>query len=161
MSDQQISLPVPSDLQAGAHGLQVVHKLLLGSPPPGTPHRGFESNVATFVLRPRITCRLSRPLVPDPQGGAPLPALQLNVDLPVGKDQRVALLLNSVPGRTFRTRIVSLSPPRPTGLPSRLPSRYRRVTAGEYFLRMQIDGAESPLDLDPASSNFGPTVTLP
>ena len=33
--------------------------------------------------------------------------------------------------------------------------------AGQYFVRLQIDGAESPVDLDPASVTFGPTVTLP
>jgi hypothetical protein len=35
------------------------------------------------------------------------------------------------------------------------------VPAGQYFLRLQIDGAESPVVLDPASVDFGPTVTLP
>jgi hypothetical protein len=35
------------------------------------------------------------------------------------------------------------------------------VAADEYFVRVQIDGAESPLDLDPASGGFGPKVTFP
>ena len=99
MSDRQISLPVPSDLRAGAHGLQVVHKLLLGSPPPGTPHRGFESNVATFVLRPRMTPPIGKTTVPDPQGGAPLPALHVDVDVPVGKDQRGGAAAQQCTGR--------------------------------------------------------------
>ena len=159
ISDRQISLPVPADLRGGAHGLQVVHKLLLGSPPPGTPHRGFESNVATFVLRPRITLPIGQTTMPDPQGGAPLPALQVDVDVSVGKDQRVALLLNSVPGGTSAAySFVAL--PRPADGNS-VTVATPGVAAGEYFIRVQIDGAESPLDLDPASSNFGPKVTLP
>jgi hypothetical protein len=31
----------------------------------------------------------------------------------------------------------------------------------KYFIRVMIDGAESPLDLDPTSSTFGPVVTIP
>ena len=37
-------------LRSGVHGVQVVHELLMGSPP--VPHRGFESNVAAVVLHP-------------------------------------------------------------------------------------------------------------
>ena len=35
------------------------------------------------------------------------------------------------------------------------------VPAGQYFVRLQVDGAESVLDLDTISPSFGPTVTLP
>lgn len=155
----RITLPVPGDLQAGARALQVIHKLLLGSPPPGTPHRGFESNVAPFVLRPQINLPIVKTNAPDPQGGPPLPALELTVDLTVGKEQRVVLLLNStaagsapsysflLPPRLADTNIVTIPVP--------------GAAAGEYFVRLQIDGAESVVDLDPASANFGPTVTLP
>jgi Pvc16 N-terminal domain len=157
ISDKQITLAVPTDLQAGARGLQVIQKLLLGSPAPGTPHRGFESNVATFVLRPRITLPVVKTTLPDPQGGAPLPALQVTVDLTVGKNQRAVLLLNST---TTSASGNFLTPPRAadgTSLTIAIPG----VPAGQYFLRLQIDGAESPVVLDPASVDFGPTVTLP
>jgi hypothetical protein len=157
ISDKQITLAVPGDLQAGPRGLQIVQKLLLGSPPPGTAHRGFESNVATFVLRPRIALPIVKTTVPDPQGGAPLPALQLTVDVTVGKNQRAVLLLNATAGSASHS---FLAPPRPadgTSLTIAIPA----VPAGQYFIRLQIDGAESPIDLDPASVNFGPTVTLP
>jgi Pvc16 N-terminal domain len=159
VNQQQISLTVPPDLQAGARGLQVMQKLLMGSPAPGIPHRGFESNVATFVLRPRITLPIVKTTLPDPQGGAPLPALQLNVDVPVGKDQRVALLLNSVPGPS-PTAYSFLALPRAADSNS-ITIAAPGVAAGQYLIRIQIDGAESPLDLDPTSVNFGPAVTLP
>ena len=159
VGETRIALPVPGDLQAGARALQIIHKLLLGSPPPGTPHRGFESNVATFVLRPQINLPIVKTTAPDPHGGPPLPALQLTVDLTIGKEQRVVLLLNStaagsalsysflLPPRLADTNVVTVPIP--------------GAAAGEYFVRLQIDGAESALDLDPASANFGPTVTLP
>jgi hypothetical protein len=35
------------------------------------------------------------------------------------------------------------------------------VTTGiTYFVRIQIDGAESALDLNPASATYGPLVTI-
>ncbi len=157
VSDKQITLAVPADLQAGARGLQVIQKLLLGSPPPGAPHRGFESNVATFVLRPRITPPIVKTTLPDPHGGAPLPALQVTVDLTVGKNQRAVLLLNAAAGAAAHS---FLAPPRAAD-GSTLTMAIPGVPGGQYFLRVQIDGAESPVDLDPASVNFGPTVTLP
>ena len=54
VAPERILLPMPAGLRPGVHALQVMQRILMGSPPPGTPHRGFESNVATFVLRPRI-----------------------------------------------------------------------------------------------------------
>jgi len=30
----------------------------------------------------------------------------------------------------------------------------------KYFIRVTVDGAESPLDLNPQSPTFGPTVTI-
>ena len=158
ISDTKILLPIPSTLQAGAHGLQVIQKLLMGIPP-GTPHRGFESNVATFVLRPRIVLPIVKTTVPDPGGGPALPALQVTVDVTVGKSQRVALLLNSTSGVNPDAHSF-LSPPRTadaTSVTVAIPG----VAAGTYLIRLQIDGADSPLDLDPLSVNFGPTVSLP
>jgi hypothetical protein len=159
VSESQMTLAVPADLRAGTHGLQVIHKLLMGIPAPGTPHRGFASNVGTFVLHPQIVLPIGKTTVPDPQGGAPLPALQLNLDVMLGKSQRVALLLNST-AAVNSTALSFLAPPRSadsTSVAIAIPG----AAAGQYFVRMQIDGAESPLDLDPSSVNFGPTVNLP
>jgi hypothetical protein len=156
VGEKQIVLALPAGLHAGAHGLQIVQKMMLGTPP--APHRGVESNVATFVLRPRITLPLVKTTVPDPQGGPALPALQTAVDVTVGKDQRVVLLLNSSAAGGAAHSF--LAPPRTADATSAtiaIPG----ATAGQYFVRLQIDGAESPLVLDPTSPNFGPTVTLP
>jgi hypothetical protein len=159
VGEKRITLPVPGDLQAGARALQIVHKLLLGSPPPGTPHRGFESNVATFVLRPQINLPIVKTTVPNPQGGPPLPALQLTVDLTIGKEQRVVLLLNSTAAGSALSYSFLLPPRLADANVVTIPMP--GAAAGQYFIRLQIDGAESALDLDPASTSFGPTVTLP
>ena len=159
VGEKRITLPVPGDLQAGARSLQVVHKLLLGTPAPGTPHRGIESNVATFILRPQINLPIVKTTAPDPQGGPPSPALQLTVDLTIGKEQRVALLLNATaPGSALSYSF--LLPPRLADA-NVVTIPIPGAAAGQFFVRLQIDGAESALDLDPLSANFGPTVTLP
>ena len=62
----------------------------------------------------------------------------------------MALLLNSVPGGTS-TAYSFVAPPRPADGNS-VTIATPGVAAGEYFIRMQIDGAESPLDsIRPAS----------
>jgi len=111
------------------------------------------------VLHPQIVLPIGKTTVPDPQGGAPLPALQINLDVTLGKSQRVALLLNST-AAVNSTALSFSAPPRSadsTSVAIAIPG----AGAGQYFVRMQIDGAESPLDLDPSSVNFGPTVNLP
>ena len=52
ISDNELVFKIPPSLSAGIHGVQVIHKNDMGSPP--EPHRGVESNVAAFVLSPDI-----------------------------------------------------------------------------------------------------------
>ena len=148
VSEREVTLAIPVGTRAGAHGLQLLHKLLLG-PEPKSLHRGFESNVATFVLTPRIT------------GLAAVagPALNVNVDVIVGKDQRVSLLLDGTAAANPPSASL-LARARP-GDTSSVVFDVDDVAAGQYFARVQIDGAASPLDLVQGSPTFGPTVTLP
>ena len=122
-------------------------------------HSGFESNVSTFVLMPRISLPITPATVADPGGGAALPALKVDLDVIVGADQRVVLLLNSTPaGNSLAYSFVA---PARSADASSVTIAIPNVAAGEYFIRVQIDGAASPLELDPANLNFGPTVTMP
>jgi hypothetical protein len=157
ITDSQVTLPVPAGTRAGVQGLQVIQKLSVGTPP--SPHRGFESNVASFVLRPRITGPATKTTVPDPRGGPPVPALKVDVDVTIGADQRVALLLNSTPsGNSLAYSFVGPARSSNTSSPT---IATPNVAAGEYFLRVQIDGAASPLELDPLNPKFGPRVSMP
>jgi hypothetical protein len=156
VSNERIKIALPGALQSGVRTAQVIHDFKFNTP---EDHRGFESNVAPFILRPQIVLPIVKTTVPDPLGGPPLPALQLTSDVTIGKNQRVAVLLNSTaavnpPAYSF------LAPSRgadSTSVTIAIPG----ADAGQYFVRLQIDGAESSLDLDPGSSSFGPTVTLP
>ena len=149
--DTAIVLPVPAGLRAGVLGLQVVQQVLMGTPP--APHNGFESNVAPFVLHPVITPQN----VTDAQ-------IIVNITPAVLQGQRVALLLNeatSPPPAAPAAYRFSLPPLAADANP--LTFEISNVKGGgtTYFMRVTVDGAESPLDLDPASATFGPMVTMP
>jgi hypothetical protein len=153
VSEREIRIPLtsppfpPAGVRAGAQGVAVVHPLLMGLPP--VEHTGFESNVAAFVLSPTIVAANA----PDAQH------VNVTVSPPVGAGQRTTLLLNRVPGGP-PTAHAFVNPPAPTDSTA-IAFTITGVAAGAYFIRIQVDGAESPLVLDPASPAFGPTVTIP
>jgi hypothetical protein len=143
---QLSSPPLPAGaLRAGVQGVQVVHHLLMGTPL--VPHRGVESNVAAFVLHPTIA--------PGPVTSS---LVTLTVDPPVVQGQRLVLLLNE--RVTMAPAAYTFTDKQPaTG--STVQITIGGVKPAEYFLRLQVDGAESPVDLDPGSPTFGPKVTIP
>jgi hypothetical protein len=166
VSDAQISLPLPSlpmgTLRAGVQGIQVLHQIPMGTPP--LPHRGFESNLAAFVLRPAI----SAVNVANVQGSGDAPrATDLTVQLTptLGAAQRVIVLLNAMadeaPAAYTFTASARIADANAVTIP------ISGVRAGAYVVRVQVDGAESPLivDTDPNSPTFnrfiGPQVTIP
>jgi len=156
VSDTQISVVPPPGLFAGVNTVQVIHPLDFGTGSPSEPHRGFESNVAAFLLRPRIDTEL--PDMPRMQVQQHT-TLTLAVTPAVGRSQQATLLLNDlaiaaglVP-RPDPTR--SLDFPIPADFPP-----------GIYLVRLRVDGAESPLlvDNDRASPTYnqyiGPKIKI-
>jgi hypothetical protein len=110
--------------------------------------RGVESNVAAFVLAPKIK---TTPIPDTP----PNSTLQLEITPSVGRTQRVALLIGD--------QTISISP-RPLGDPDPaatlsfpIPSNF---LTGTYLLRVQIDGAESPLEVDGTGLFVSPTIKI-
>lgn len=153
VSDTEVRVPLTTPpfpagaLRAGVQGVAVVHPLLMGSPP--LEHAGFESNVAAFVLRPRVTAVAA----PDSTH------VNVTVDPEVQIGQRAVLLLDRVPPALPSTHSFTNHP---AGASTTTPGFViAGVAAGEYYVRIQVDGAESPVVLDPASPAFGPTVIVP
>ena len=152
LNNDQIEVTLPAGLLAGVNTVQVVHSLDFGTP--NEPHRGFASNVAAFMLAPQITTA-------TPITVARGNTLTLSVTLPVGRSQRVALLLGertiSIPDRP------ASDPATTTNLDFPIPADF---PTGTFLLRVQVDGAESPLTIDttpgsPTLNQFnGPTVTI-
>lgn len=152
VSDTRVSVRLatppfePGELRAGVQGVQVVHELHLGTP--GDPHRGVESNVCPFVLRPRVDAVSAT-------------ATEVTVDVtpPVGSKQRVRLLLNArtAPSEVAFTFALASRDTETTSLTVPITG----VAGGHYLVRVQVDGAESLLETDPSSPGFGPLVTVP
>jgi Pvc16 N-terminal domain/IPT/TIG domain len=146
LSDSQLEVTVPTALLAGVNTVQVVHSLDFGTSQ--EPHRGFASNVAAFMIAPKITSL--------PASVAVKSTLTLSVTPPVGRNQRVALLLGDrtifIPDRppTDPAESANLNFPIPADFPT-----------GTSLLRVQVDGAESSLSVDPVTGEFnGPVLSV-
>jgi hypothetical protein len=152
VSDSQIIFPLASmqpagSLRAGVQAVQIVQPMMMGRP--RVPHVGVESNVFALVVRSTITAIN----LPDTTH------ITLDIDPAVGKAQRVLLLLNEIKDKAPEA-YTFMAEPRNTDV-NALTIPISGVKAGDYFVRLQIDGAESLLDLNPASPEFGPKVTIP
>jgi hypothetical protein len=143
-------------LRAGVQGIQLVYPIEMGNPP--LPHRGVESNVAALALRPRIVAPVG---VANVVGGGANPRsadLTLQLDPIVGARQRVVLLLDQ---RSLTPAAYSFEIP-PRGADANvLTTPVAGIVAGEYFVRLRVDGADSVLNFDMASPDFGPRVVIP
>jgi hypothetical protein len=185
-SDTEIILPLsslPTDsLRAGVQSLQVIHpfssrtesitnngsrtsngRSTITLRTPSTSVQGIESNVAPFVLRPTITNTSISHL--EGSDDEPRDAdLTVQVNLTVGKRQRVVLALNEWTTDNPAAYLFDASRRRGNTNSLRIP--VRNVKPGEYLVRLHIDGAESQLgiDTDAASSTFNwyisPRVTI-
>ena len=140
VSDDQIVVNAPPGLFAGVNTLKVVHPLDLGTAV--EPHGGFDSNVVAFILAPEIK-------TPSPITAKRGTTLTLAIDPPVGRSQRVALLAGDRT-ITIAPRPVS-GPDTTTNLEFPIPSDF---PTGTFLLRAQVDGAESPLGVDPVTKEY-------
>ena len=171
-SAQRLLVQLPSGLPAGVNTVQVVQPVTLGTPP--IPHGGFESNTAAFVLRPAIKRRtvatgeepdVTVDQVSDTGGGTRSARVTVRLVPEVAKRQRVRLLLNEPGAPTDR-------PPRAYGFdaPSReadpaettdtIQVAVSRIVAGDYVLRVRVDGADTALETDQEDRWRRPEVTV-
>ena len=174
VADTEVRVTLPADLRAGIQGLQVEQLFLMGTPP--VPHRGFESNVAAFVLVPTIL----QPAPPaftqtsvDATTNLITGRIAVNFTPGIGKSQRVRLMLNEFQPPVNRApRGFIFNAPQDNGIPSNQQETAAigfdvvDVAGGNYLVRVQVDGAESPLERDlvngsPTFNQFiGPRVTI-
>jgi hypothetical protein len=157
VNNQEITVALPPALQPGVRTAQVIHDFDFGTGIPGNePHRGFESNVAPFILQPTVTTAM-------PVTAARSGTLTLDFASPIAREQSVALLLNRdadnyvIPRKTWQPPDPP-PPPTATSLEFEIPAA---VAPGDYFLRVRVDGAESALDVDTNTLEYkGPKVTI-
>lgn len=168
------SPPVPAEaIRAGIIGVQVVQERMLGKPP--ALRRVLESNVVPFVLRPKVVSVTAENMKPDPvtsSSSEPISAstvsgdLRLQIEPPVGKRQRVVVLLNelllpSPPGSNpdgsalaYSFEVPSRNSPGAPECSGAIVTPIQHVLPRDYLVRVQVDGAESLLNLDTADESL-------
>lgn len=159
ITDSSIAFDLPPGLSAGLHEIEIVHPLLMGSPP--VLHNGVTSKAATFVLSPDI---IGSPVVENLAGAGSLRSatIRLKVDPVVQPDQKVILLLNEITGsgspRSYSFEMPApSSPPLPT---DNIAIPVKDVKKADYMVRIKVNGAASPLKPDTGPYN-SPAISLP
>ncbi len=151
---------LPPGSRAGVQGLQVVHRIPLGAPP--APHRGVESSAHAVAVHPRINSVQTSAVADQGNGMFGATLRRLTVTPALGERQQAALLLNesgaaanSTP-RSYRFPV----PPRTTSAAA-LSVPVSGVAAGDYLVRLQVEGVDSPLSINAQGLFDGPVETLP
>ncbi len=151
ISDTQLTLPIPSTLHAGVKGVQVLQPMDMGTP--ATTHNGFESNIAPFVLCPTVSSATAVAATPGTN-------VTVNLVPNIGIGQRAVLLLDNVsvtPRQAYASPAVVSSADA-----SSIVINITNVPSGTYLVRVQVDGAESPLTVNTVTHLLdGPTVVMP
>ncbi|HAZ45529.1 MAG TPA: DUF4255 domain-containing protein [Cyanobacteria bacterium UBA11369] len=163
VSEKEIRLNLSSlppeeaqSLRAGVQQLWVLHPIMKRSP--FEPDRAVASNVMPFVLCPQI---VAEPDVWDLWKNSDdlySAELRVVVDLTVGSEQRVLLFLNERSSNNSVGYIFAAKPRDEDTDAVVFP--ILDAIAGEYLVRVQIDGAESPLDVDEDNGYVGPIVEI-
>jgi len=163
VDNSRVTVALPATLGAGVHGVQVVHRLFMGSPP--LPHEGSTSNVAAFVLQPTILSAVVSNVQNQP-GGLRNADVTVNVTPAVFDSQRVSLLLNEVNPPSTRPPLALSFPARrdvlsPPGSTTSIDVPLTDVMPTGYLARLQVDGAQSPLVSDATGAFVAPLVVVP
>ncbi|MFE6867518.1 DUF4255 domain-containing protein [Kitasatospora sp. NPDC057692] len=160
--DDRLVVAVPEDLPPGVHRLQVLHGLALDGRP-AADHLALESNALTFARQPRIAAPIRTADRADGPDGVSA-RLDVRLDLPLGDDQDVLLLLDERhppagrPAASHRFRAPAPARPRSDPFEVRVPVTGVRPAA--YLARVQVDGVPSPLTVSDDGSLTGPVVDL-
>jgi hypothetical protein len=159
ITDSVIKVAMPPGLAAGLQSVQVIQPALMGSPP--VPHKGVASTVQAFILSPLISGDGQPNL--NQVNNLFQGTIKLQVKPAIQNKQDVRLLLNEIsPGTTgaFVFYMKNDIPPNPPPGPD-ISIPVNGLTAGTYLMRIQVDGAESPLLTDPATGKYnGPKVII-
>lgn len=139
-----LSTEEADSLRAGIQSLQVLHSI-----PKLTqlePDRAISSNVMPFVLCPTVEGEVEILDIWSNEDDLYSAEVRVQVDLTVGKSQRVLMFLNQVSSNNPTAYIFMAKSRR--GNTDKVTFPILNVEPGEYLVRVQIDGAESPLLVD-------------
>lgn len=145
-------------LRAGVLPAQLIYRVALDpSDPVNSLRVGWTSNPFPLVLRPQID---STQQVDDPDG---VPHLEVTLIPDVDPRQRATLLLNQLnpaPGESPLSYVIDAPSRSGSAAFDVVSFPIPDVEAGTYLIRVGIDGAESPLEVDANGTYDGPQVTI-
>jgi Pvc16 N-terminal domain len=138
MTDNKIVVEIPNRFTLGTKQVRVIHPLSMGSP--GSPHKGYVSNMTTFMISPSITNV-------DPKTVKQGQQLTLNFEPAVTYKQKVNVLIGTLL-LPVPTREEGLPPITNVSviIPDDLPAK-------TYSIRLQVNGIESLLKPDDNPDN--------
>ena len=158
----QVSLLVPPDLQAGVQSIQLVHQKIARTE---DANNLVESNVAAFVLHPKINAVETRYIASPQQGDEEnLRSGEITIKLTprVSPEQRGILHLNEISNENKTKNLKAYSfpvPPRAQNTDT-LVIPIKDVNCGTYLVRVSIDGAKSVLTKNKAGEYDSSQVTI-
>ena len=129
-------------IQAGVQSLQVIHRIASTSP---LITNAIASNVMPFVLCPTIM-NLSVRNLEEIEDNLRSAVMVVQLDVLVREKQKVVLALNE--WTTDSPNVYMFDRPPLTNTNSMIEIPINNVKAGEYLVRIRIDGAESKLGVD-------------
>jgi len=155
----RILLTLPADLAAGPQSAMVRLGVDLGSP--SGPRLAFTSDLAAFVLQPVITQTGGSfdVTVSDVQGAGAAPrsaTIKVKLAPPVGERQTATLEMLNAQGVAYTFAAASH-----LAGATQLTFAVSGVVAGDYAVRVRIDGAASPVQLDASQAPVAPKASLP
>lgn len=146
ISADSVTLTLPPGIAAGPHALQVKQSIKIGTP--ATPRPGFSSNLASFVLQPQITKTLGADdiTITNVQGAGPAPrsatiTIKASPDIGAKQTAMLEMLVQRQVAFAFPAAARNASS-------DTLVFAVKNVPAGDYVIRIRVDGADSPLQLD-------------
>ena len=141
-------------LRSGVQGVQIVHQFQ--KQPAGAEYE-VESNVMPLVLCPDIMSGISLLNAEEQDENIYRGAIEVQIDVNVVPEQRSFLLLNGIENtETYIFRAARRATEMHT-----LAFPIQGVVGGQYLVRVQIDGAESPLKVEANEQYAEPSVTIP
>jgi hypothetical protein len=137
---------------AGVTGISVLQSMALGDPP--VAHDAYVSNTIAAILRPAIASTSRTVASTETIDGVDYATgkFKVTVSRPIGREQKVELLLNEIvdpPDRAPRGYVLPL--PAGNGIVSpaieaaTVEFAYAGIGRGAYLVRLRVDGAESLL----------------
>jgi hypothetical protein len=154
LGDRTLRTTLPAGLNAGIHGIQVIHPVRFGA----STRLGERSNLATFVLHPMINkngAGVYDITVANVAGQPGARQITIKLNPNVTPDQQALIELVRADGSLLIFGESALA------APDTLVFTVAGVAAGDYFVRVRIAGADSPMELDANGQIVAPKKSLP